>query len=70
MLSVQGHFRTKKGFKEATINSDAAWVFLETSAFGPEYKGDGTYSVVGPSPTIRKWYATAIVKDGKVVEIS
>lgn len=44
--------------------------FVETSLFGAEYKGDGSYTVVGPSPTIRKWYATVTVKDGVISRVS
>ena len=45
-------------------------LFLETSFFGEEYKGDGEYTVVGPGIYIRKYYATVVVKGGKIVKVS
>ena len=48
---------------------DALSRFQETSMFGLEYEGDGQYPVVGPSPTIRKWYALVTVQGGKIVEV-
>lgn len=70
MMSVYGNFPTKKSFKEFAIDNYAEQFFMETSAFGPEYKGDGTYCVVGPSPQSRRWFASVVVKDGKVIRIS
>ena len=67
MMSVYG-CPTKKALK-AKIGVAADELFLETSMFGPEYKGDGSYAVVGPSPYDRKWYANVHVKDGKVVKV-
>ena len=44
--------------------------FIETSIFGCEYKGDGSYTVVGPDPyKNRKWFATVEVKGGKIVKV-
>jgi hypothetical protein len=43
--------------------------FVETSIFGPEYHGDGDYTVVGPSPHTRRWYATVTVRDGVIVKV-
>jgi len=45
-------------------------MFIETSMFGPEYKGDGSYCVVGPDPYVRKWFATVVIKDGKIAKVS
>ena len=43
---------------------------IETSMFGNEYKGDGTYTVVGPDPERnRKWFAQITIKDDKVIAI-
>ena len=68
MMSIYG-CRTKKDQK-AKVGQDASSLFLETSIFGPEYKGPGSYPVVGPAPTERKWYATVVVgADGKVVKV-
>lgn len=44
--------------------------FIETSMFGPEYKGDGTYAVVGPSPMKRKWYASIVIENGLIKRVS
>jgi len=65
-------FKTKKSLKEAAASK--SYIGLEaTSLFGNEYDGDvqdapdGTYTVVGPSPTVRVWYANIIKSQGKVV---
>jgi len=44
--------------------------FIETSVFGNEYKGDGTYCVVGPSPDVRKWFAEITIKNGKISRVT
>lgn len=62
MMSVYG-CRTKKDLKDK-VGRNAQDVLQETSYFGPEYHGTGTYPVVGPSPTERKWYATVHVGAG------
>ena len=60
--------RTKKELK-TKVGRDAASTFQETG-FGPEYKGAGSYPVVGPSPYERKWYALVVVDDdGKIVKV-
>lgn len=66
MMSISG-FKTKKELKAAVGQEPR---FVETSLFGPEYKGDGSYTIVGPSPYDRKWYATVVVKDGKISKVS
>lgn len=68
MMSVYGT-KTKKDLK-GFVGRPADEVFQETSMFGPEYKGDGTYPVVGPSPYVRKWYAQVTVTGGKVSRVS
>ena len=69
MLSVYG-CRTKKDLR-AKVGQSAAGLFRETSLFGPEFKGPGTYSVVGPSPYERKWYALVTTDAaGKVSKVS
>lgn len=68
MLSVNG-CRTKKELK-SMVGQSADGLFLETSIFGAEYKGDGQYCVVGPSPYERKWFATVHAKDGKIVKVT
>lgn len=43
--------------------------FIETSMYGKEFHGDGTYTVVGPSPQVRKWYATVTVTNGLIAKV-
>jgi len=44
--------------------------YEETSAFGPEYKADGEFSVVGPSPYQRKWFARVKMVGGLIAKVS
>jgi hypothetical protein len=60
-------YKTKKDLKAAVGKSLR---YVETSMFGSEYKSDGTFAVVGPSPTQRKWYAQVTMKDDKIVKVS
>lgn len=60
-------YKTKKDLK-ASIGQTLRYV--ETSAFGPEYKANGTFCVVGPCPyTSRKWYAEVTMRDDKIVGV-
>ena len=43
--------------------------YEETSLFGPEYKSDGTFPVVGPGAYDRKWYAKVTLENGIVVAV-
>lgn len=47
-------YKTKKELKAAV---GKPLRYIETSIFGPEYKSNGKFCVVGPSPTMRKWFA-------------
>ncbi len=71
MMSVYG-CPTKKALKlKVGTNVNTNTLFHETSIFGPEYKGAGSYTVVGPSPYERKWFATVTVDaSGRVVKVS
>jgi hypothetical protein len=60
-------YPTKKALKESIGQSLR---YVETSFFGPEYKADGKFCVVGPSPTSRKWYAEVTMKGGKIEKVS
>ena len=60
-------YPTKKTLKDAKGDS---LKYEETSCFKPEYKDDGTFDVVGPSPTSRKWYASVTMADGKIVSVT
>ena len=44
-------YKTKKELKQSI---GQALRYIETSIFGPEYRPDGSFCVVGPSPTVRK----------------
>ncbi len=44
--------------------------YEETSFFGPEYKADGKFCVVGPSPRERKWFATVVMQNGLIAKVS
>ena len=66
MMSIAG-FKTKKDLKAAIGRRPS---FIETSYFGLEFKGDGSYTIVGPSPYDRKWYATVTVTDGKISKVT
>jgi len=43
--------------------------YIETSMFAAEYKENGRFCVVGPSPTQRKWYAEVWMKDGLIERV-
>ena len=60
-------YKTKKELKEAVGHSLR---YVETSVFGPEYQYDGTFCVVGPSPTIRKWYAQVTMAGGRIAKVT
>ena len=68
MMGYYGNFKSKKALGES--EKGKAPRFIETSLHGPEYRGDGSYAVVGPCPyTARKWYATIVVRDGVIVSV-
>lgn len=60
-------YKTKKVAKESIGQPPR---FIETSMYGPEYTGDGTYTVVGPDPyTNRRWYGQITVTGGVVTGV-
>ena len=59
-------YKTKKELKAAL---GQPLRFIETSFFGPEYKENGRFSVVGPSPTQRKWYASVTMANGVIAHV-
>jgi len=60
-------YATKKELK-AQVGQPLRYV--ETSMFGPEYKPDGKFVVVGPDPyTNRKWYAEVVMEGGKIKSV-
>lgn len=60
-------YPTKKELK-ASIGKPLR--YEETSMFGSEFKPDGSFCVVGPSPLQRKWYATVTMVGGKIAKVS
>ena len=66
MMGISG-FATKKELKGAIGERPA---FIETSILGREYEGDGSYTVVGPDPYVRKWYATITVRNGLIERVT
>ncbi len=62
------NYKTKKALKESV---GEPLDYIETSAFGPEYKDNGTFCVVGPDPyTKRNWYATVTMEDGLIKKVT
>ena len=59
-------YKTKKDLKTSIGQSLR---YIETSMFGQEYKADGTFCVVGPSPYERKWYAEVTMINGKIAKV-
>ncbi len=59
-------YPTKKALKEA---KGQPLRFEETSFFGPEFKSDGEFCVVGPAAYKRNWYATITMKDGLIAKV-
>ncbi len=60
------HYATKKELKE---NVGLELDYEETSMFGPEYKSTGTFAVVGPSPTNRKWFAEVTMENDLIKSV-
>ena len=60
-------YKTKKELKLAV---GQPLRYIETSFFGEEFKADGTFCVVGPSPTVRKWYASVTMQGGLIAKVS
>jgi hypothetical protein len=60
-------YPTKKACREAIGKRPK---FVETSLFGLEFDGDGTYTVVGPCAyTNRKWYAQVTVTNDVISKV-
>jgi len=64
---MAAHYPTKKVLK-ASIGQ--ALRYEETSFFGNEYTENGTFCLVGPSSTQRKWFASVTMKDGLIQKVS
>lgn len=60
-------YNTKKALK-ASVGKELH--YEETSMFGEEYRANGTFAVVGPSPRKRTWFASVTMKDGLIAKVS
>jgi hypothetical protein len=60
-------YKTKKELKAAVGQSLR---YEETSFFGEEYKANGKFCVVGPSPRERKWFAEVTMVNGKIDKVA
>jgi hypothetical protein len=60
------NYTTKKLLK-AAIGQELR--YEETSMFGAEFKADGTFCVVGPSPRERKWFASVTMVGGLIAKV-
>jgi len=63
---MEGNYKTKKQLK-ASIGKPLR--FREVLIFGPEYHGDGTYTLECP-PGYHKFYARVTVKNGVISRVS
>ena len=61
------NYKSKKDLK-AAVGKPLRYV--ETSMFGPEYKSNGTFCVVGPSPYERKWFASVTMENDLIKKVS
>ena len=64
---LAANYPTKKALKE---HIGQPLRYTETSFFGEEYKADGSFAVVGPSPTQRKWFAEVTMQNGKIATVA
>ena len=66
------NFRTKKALKEAVAAGKVVTVYQPNSDItGHEAPSNGRVSLEGPHyPEPHRWYASAELKDGRVVKVS
>ena len=60
------NYKTKKELK-SQIGKPLDYV--ETSMFGNEYSPNGTFTVVGPSPNVRKWFARVTIVNDLITKV-
>ena len=63
---MRASYKNKKELK-AAIGQPLRYV--ETSMFGPEYKPDGKFCVVMPSPYDRKYFAEVTMVGGLIAKV-
>ena len=59
-------YKTKKELKAAV---GQPLRYEETSLFGEEYRPNGRFCVVGPSPRERKWFAEVTMESGLIKSV-
>ena len=59
-------YLTKKDLK---ANIGKTLRYVETSMFGAEYRENGSFCVVGPSPTKRVWFAQVTMENGLIKHV-
>ena len=59
-------YKTKKELKAAV---GQPLHYEETSMFGEEYRPNGRFCVVGPSPRERKWFAEVPMENGLIKSV-
>lgn len=63
------NFKSKKALKEAIAAGETITVY-QPGPFGGNEPKDGTVALEGPHyPEPHKWYASATLKDGKVISV-
>ena len=64
------NFKTKKALKAAVAKGEPVRVFQPNNVFGNPTPPEGSVSLEGPHyPKPHTWYASATLKDGKVVSV-
>jgi hypothetical protein len=64
------NFKSKKALKEA-VAAGKEVTYFQPGPFGGNAPRDGRITLEGPHyPQPHKWYATAEVKDGKIIKVS
>ena len=64
------NFKTKKSLKEAVKAGESIAIF-QPGPFGGNEPTEGTTCLEGPHyPEPHKWYATATLKNGKVIKVT
>jgi hypothetical protein len=60
------NYPSKKALKEAI---GKPLKYTETSMFGAEYRADGKFCAVGPSPYERKFFAEITMENGLISKV-
>jgi hypothetical protein len=69
-MYVSPNFRSKKALREAWQAGKTIDIYQPNNIFGTTIPQTGSVSVEGPHfPEPHRWYATIILKDGKIILI-